>query len=142
MAKKSSPVDVQKGENLSPSKKVESKKKPRRLKKNADFLELKQKGLRFKPSDWLQIQFLENKGGALLVGVTVSRKVATAVTRNKLKRWCHEYFISRRSQFGELSGHINFLFRPHRKENFYKELEHELLDATIDKGLKQMRKGR
>ncbi|MFN8846690.1 MAG: ribonuclease P protein component [Bdellovibrionales bacterium] len=110
-----------------------------RLKKNSDFLDLRLRGQKIRGSDWLQIQFIKSDEGPLLVGVTVSRKVGIAVVRNKLKRWCHEYFNKNRQRFEGLSGRFNFLFRPHNSQNFYKELEHELFDKTISQALKSFR---
>jgi ribonuclease P protein component len=140
MVKKSSPAEELKAENHSQLKRVASRSRHiSRLKKNSDFLDLRLKGQKIRGSDWLQIQFIKSNEGPLLVGVTVSRKVGIAVVRNKLKRWCHEYFNKNRHRFEGLSGKFNFLFRPHNSKNFYKELEHELFDKTLSQALKLLR---
>jgi ribonuclease P protein component len=141
MVKKSSPVEELKVENHSQLKRVASKSQHiSRLKKNSDFLTLRTEGQKVRASDWLQIQFMKSKDGPLLIGVTASRKVGVAVIRNKLKRWCHEYFNKNRQRFEGLSGKINFLFRPPKSKNFYKELEHEFFDKTISQALKLLRR--
>lgn len=116
----------------------------KKLKKNSDFLKLKNSGKKVRVSDWLQIQFLETPEEglekSLYIGVTTGRKVGSAVVRNKLKRWCREHFKSRKSTYSLVSGSINIVFRPHKKENFYQDLKHEFLDSEIEKSLRFLRK--
>jgi ribonuclease P protein component len=118
------------------SKKAESNPKVKRLKKNADFLKLRKKGLKIRACDWLQVQFIESSDSYLAVGVTTGRKVGSAVIRNRLKRWCLEFF-KRRAQQEMISGHINVLFRP-QKQGFYKELSHEELDEELQKAFRRI----
>lgn len=116
---------------------MESKPKLKNLKKNSDFLELRKKGLRLNPSDWLQIQFMKSKDGGLFVGVTTGRKVGSAVIRNRLKRWSREFF-RKGLQLGPIEGKLNVVFKP-RPSEFYKELKHEDLDGVLDKAFKRIR---
>ncbi len=119
------------------SKKPGNKAVIKRLKKNSEFLELRKKGLRLRATDWLQIQFQKSKEEDLYVGVTTGRKVGSAVMRNKLKRWCLEYFRTHRRDLVSLSGRINILFRP-QPVGFYKELSHEKLDYELHKTLSRL----
>lgn len=116
---------------------MENKPKLKNLKKNSDFLELRKKGIRLNPSDWLQVQYLKSKDEALLVGVTTGRKVGSAVIRNRLKRWSREFFRRSLKQHS-LHGKLNVVFRP-RKSEFYKELKHEELDGFLEKAFKRIR---
>ena len=138
------------------SKRVENKpakkRSVKRLKKNSDFLELRRKGLRLKVTEWLQIHFQTSKEEDLYVGVTTGRKVGSAVIRNRLKRWCLEYFqlhhtnksvehISDKKETASLNGRVNILFRPQPKD-FYKELSHEELDRELHKTLSRLKPSR
>jgi len=117
---------------------VENKVRTRQLKKNSDFLELRRKGQKVRPSEWLQIHFLTSKQETLQVGITASRKVGTAVIRNKLKRWSREFFRKKVRAFPLLTGKLNVIFRAQAGE-FYKELKHEELDAVLDKACRSLR---
>ena len=123
------------------SKRAENKSQIKRLKKNSDFLEIRRKGIRLKTTDWLQIQYQKSKEEGLYVGVTTGRKVGSAVIRNRLKRWCLEYFRRHHSKpdkdGNSLSGRLNILFRP-QTEGFYKELKHEELDQNLQKTLSRL----
>ena len=133
-------------------KRAESKSRIKRLKKNSDFLELRRKGLRLRATDWLQIHFQKSKEEDLYVGVTTGRKVGSAVIRNRLKRWCLEYFqkhygkkameqSSDNKEPSFLNGRLNILFRP-QPEGFYKELSHEELDRELHKTLSRLKPSR
>ena len=133
-------------------KRAENKSRIKRLKKNSDFLELRRKGLRLRATDWLQIHFQKSKEESLYVGVTTGRKVGSAVIRNRLKRWCLEYFqkhygkkpvevSSDEKENTSLSGRVNILFRP-QPEGFYKELSHEELDRELHKTLSRLKPSR
>ena len=119
------------------SKRAENISQIKRLKKNSDFLELRRKGQRLKTTDWLQIHYQKSKEEGLYIGVTSGRKVGSAVIRNRLKRWCLEYFRKHHSQEGSLSGRLNILFRP-QPEGFYKELTHDELDQHLQKTLSRL----
>lgn len=77
----------------------------------------------------------------LYIGVTTGRKVGTAVIRNKLKRWCLEYFRKHQRNLDSLNGRMNILFRP-QSEGFYKELTHEELDHELQKTISRLTTGR
>lgn len=116
---------------------MENKPKIKNLKKNSDFLELRKKGLRINPSEWLQIQYLKSNDEVLFIGVTTGRKVGTAVIRNRLKRWSREFFRKNLSQL-TVAGRLNVVFKP-RQSQFYKELKHEDLDRLLEKACERIR---
>lgn len=140
-AKKSSSVVVLKGAKDLLSKKPVSKSRIKRLKKNSEFLDLRRKGLRLRATDWLQIQFQKSEDEALFVGVTTGRKVGSAVMRNRLKRWCLEFFRTHHLELSSLQGRMNILFRP-QPQGFYKELSHEKLDQELQKTIARLIKSR
>jgi ribonuclease P protein component len=98
-------------------------KKPVGLKLSADFLLIKNKGKRKTLGPWLVLGYLKNQRGQLRYGCTITRKVGSAVIRNKLKRWSKEYFRKMAAHGFNPEYDINLVFRP-MPEGFYKELEH------------------
>jgi ribonuclease P protein component len=91
------------------------------LKKNSDFLELKKIGRKLRPVDWLIVSFVSTEQREVLVGTTVSRKVGSAVIRNKIKRWCREIFRQHPPLNDERGYKINVVLKPVDKK-FYKQL--------------------
>jgi ribonuclease P protein component len=94
------------------------------LKKSSDFLYLSKQGIKLRLAAWLTLQYTEGDPDKLLVGVTASRKVGSAVIRNKLKRWVK--LSVRSAQFKEefYGKKVVFVFRPKDKE-FYKKLKYQ-----------------
>ena len=74
------------------------------------------------------VNYEKNKLGTLRLGFTAGRKIGNAVVRNKLRRWCKEFF---RKQKGEVSVDVNLLFLDSRKRSFYKDLKHEQLEEVL-----------
>lgn len=72
-------------------------------------------------------------------GVTASRKVGSAVVRNKLKRWSREYFRACLTAGKSIEADINLIFKP-MDSNFYKGLPYEEFVKAMDKGLGVLRK--
>lgn len=109
------------------------------LKRNAEFLELKKAGRRIWPAQWLLLNFRTSAEGDLRFGVTASRKVGTAVVRNRLKRWCREYFRNLAKTSDRPEAEINVIFKPIDR-GFYKGLSHEEFVRTLDRGVESIRK--
>lgn len=76
-------------------------------------------------------------------GVTASRKVGSAVVRNKLKRWVREYFgdfVAKSNQQGSpIDVSINIIFKP-VDPGFYKGLKFEEFKKAMDAGIEVLRK--
>ncbi len=87
-----------------------------------------ERGRRFKPAGWILVNYEKNELGHIRLGFTASRKIGSAVVRNKLRRWCKEFF---RKQKVEVSVDLNLLFLDSRKQNFYKDLKHEQLEEVL-----------
>ena len=75
--------------------------------------------------------------------MTASRKVGSAVVRNKLKRWAREYFrdfVDRSNQTGSpIDVSINIIFKP-IDQGFYKGLKYDEFKKAMDTGLEILSK--
>lgn len=100
----------------------------RSLVRKADFKNLVEQGKRLKASPWLIVNYDKNSFGYLRLGCTLSRKVGTAVIRNKLRRWSKEWFRKQEEQAID----INLLFLESRQQDFYKRLTHKELDLILE----------
>ena len=112
---------------------------PQIIKRSSEFLSLKQTGKRYWPTQWLLLNYKSNLGGEVRFGVTASRKVGSAVVRNKLKRWSREYFRAFLVAGKAIEADINIIFKP-MDANFYKGLPHEEFVKGMDRGLEVLRK--
>ena len=74
--------------------------KSERLLRRADFEKLSEDGNRI-DSDCFVILYSRNGLGKLRLGVTVSKRVGRAVTRNRVKRLVREHFRLRRALFSD-----------------------------------------
>lgn len=73
------------------------------------------------------------------IGVTASRKVGSAVVRNKLKRWSREYLRAFLVAGKAIEADINIIFKP-MDPNFYKNLNHGEFIKALDRGFEVLRK--
>jgi len=104
------------------------------IKRSSEFLSIKQNGQRQWPTKWLLLNYQKTASGSLRFGVTASRKVGPAVTRNKLKRWCREYFRALAKAGNSLEVDINIVFKP-MDSHFYEGLPHAEFLKAMDRGL-------
>jgi ribonuclease P protein component len=110
------------------------------IKRSSEFLLLREAGRRHWATKWLLLNYKKNSLGSLRFGTTASRKVGSAVIRNKLKRWVREYFRSSLMTTGiPVEIDINIIFKPMDSE-FYKNLTHEDFLGALDRGFKHVRK--
>lgn len=116
-----------------------NKKSAQVLKKNSDFLELKKQGQRVWPSRWMLLQFYFIDSTEIHFGITASRKVANSVVRNRLKRWCRDYFRELAQSPLEYGVKINVVFKP-IQEGFYRGLSHGEMVAALREGLSLIHK--
>ncbi|HRO66538.1 MAG TPA: ribonuclease P protein component [Pseudobdellovibrionaceae bacterium] len=129
---------MQKAVNVLPPKSVESNS-PFVLKRNSEFLELKKQGRRFWPTSWLLLNYRHRPEGFIRFGVTASRKVGSAVVRNKLKRWCREFFREFAKSDRGYGVEINVIFKPIDR-GFYKGLSHDEFLKALNRGIETLRK--
>lgn len=93
------------------------------LKSSVSFKHALSRGKKLRLSAWLTVYVLSDEKGESRFGLTISRKVAHSVIRNKLKRWVR---ASAQSTYWPtlFSGKIVvFVFRPQTDSQFYKKLQ-------------------
>jgi ribonuclease P protein component len=109
----------------------------RSLVRKTDFKNLIERGKRLKPSSWLLVNYDTNEINDVRVGYTLGKKIGPAPIRNKLKRWCREWF-RKQKEFPHVD--VNFLFLDSKGQKFYKALKHNELDAVLDNAGTKIRK--
>lgn len=80
---------------------------------------------------WLLVAYMKNDVGYMRFGWTVPGKIGPAVIRNKLKRWCREYFRQILKSGSEFEVDINVVIRPVDDE-FFKKLHYEEFKKSMD----------
>ena len=90
---------------------MESKNQSR-IRKSSEYSLIKRSGRNLPVSSWLLLNYKKNSLGYLRFGVTVSKKVGGAVTRNKWKRWCRTYVYDLLKSGYIAAVDVNFVFRP------------------------------
>lgn len=100
--------------------------------KTSDFRRLNKYGIKTNPACWMLICAIKAEKPKL--GITISKTVANAVLRNKLKRWVKESLGKSKSI---PNAEMNIVFKKSKK---YRELKHDELRAVIQKGLAQILK--
>ena len=105
------------------------------LKHRREFLSIKEHGKSIKVNPWLLVAFHKNSQNQVRCGWTISKKVGSAVVRNRLKRWCREYF--RTVEQPDCSVDLNVIFLG-RNKDFFKSLDHEDVDQALGRGWKRV----
>lgn len=109
-----------------------------KIKKRSEYQEILKSGKRWKATTWLMLGYKRNSLGTLRFGTTVSSKVGNAVLRNKLKRWCREYFNHKPQVFFNQEVDINVIYRP-MPPDFYKKLSYSEFEIALDKFFKNLK---
>lgn len=104
------------------------------LKSRKDFSDLKNNGKTFRPCPWLLISYAANDGLGLRLGLTISAKVVNSVVRNKLKRWCKDYYRAKE----DLDLDNNLVFLKQKDPSFFKELNRNELNKALDRFFKKI----
>lgn len=99
------------------------------LKSRKDFSDLRNTGKTFRPCSWLLINYAPNALKELRLGMTISAGVAGSVTRNKLKRWCRDYFRTKET----LDLDANLVFLKQKDPKFFKELTRDEINKALDR---------
>lgn len=101
------------------------------LQRSSDFKKIKEFGKKRQGSPWLTLIFIGNDGLGIRFGMTVTRKVGPAVVRNKIRRWCREFFRSKIKSGASKDIDVNVLVRP-MPEEFYRTLPYQDFKSALD----------
>jgi len=80
------------------------------LKRRSDFLKIRKLGKGAHGSAGIVLNFRKTDLGHLRCGWTIPKKIGTAVTRNRLRRWCREFFRPIGKQAAPPSVDVNIVF--------------------------------
>jgi ribonuclease P protein component len=111
---------------------VENNQKRKQI---VDFDRLKNSGSRFKVSNALLVSFAQNGGERARLGSTIPRYVGIAVVRNRLRRWCREFFRRHGSELGGVD--VNFIFIK-KTSAFYKTTTHSDVDGWLQQAVRKL----
>ena len=93
------------------------------LKRSSNFAEASLKGKKQRLASWVTLHIIESSDSKNYFGVTASRKVGSAVIRNKLKRWVRNCVRTELWPNHLQAKTVVFVFRPQTKESFYSDLK-------------------
>lgn len=96
-----------------------------RLKRRADFLRVQSAGRKHHTRHFLIIVSRREGGAPSRVGITITKKVANAVGRNRVKRLVREVFRRERARF-PMSSDVVFIAKDGSPELCYDEVLAEL----------------
>jgi ribonuclease P protein component len=93
------------------------------LKKSSSYREVSQNSKKLRLTSWLTLQVMLSSDSNNYFGVTVSRKVASSVVRNKLKRWVRNCVRTEKWPEKYNAHTIVFMFKPQAEPKFFSKLE-------------------
>lgn len=102
-----------------------------------DFSNLKKNGNTFRPVSWILFNYKKNTYIYSRFAWTIPSYLATAVIRNRLKRWCR--VIARKHKGLNNNYDINIVFL-RQKKDFYKNLNYETFSYELKKALQNIQK--
>ena len=109
------------------------------LKQRADFNNIRVRGRSLSVNSWMLLRTCANSDGRLRIGFTFPRYVGPAVVRNRIRRWCREFFREYQSQEKPDSGlDINVILKK-RDKDFYDELSHDEITKALGRAMPLLR---
>ncbi len=106
-----------------------------RIRKKKDFLFIYRKGNRYN-GKYFSLIYLPSSLTFSRVGVVASKKIGSAVTRNKVKRWMRELFRRNKGLFAHPVD-LLIVARPEMREVTWPELRERYIEA-IDRIKKKL----
>ena len=104
-----------------------------KIRSRRDFEFLSKKGKRVHINSWLLFNYKENQLGHLRCGWTIPKYVGNAVVRNRIRRWCREFFRDQRKLKWDPEIDLNVVVRK-REKSFYKQLSHSEFKNILERG--------
>ena len=104
------------------------------LRRSSDFELLKKKGKRIYPNTWLILNYLENTESKNRFGWTIPNKVGGSVLRNRIKRWCREYF-KHQTLHPEKTYDVNVIIRASSDANYFRKIKFQDFKEQLDKAI-------
>ncbi len=108
------------------------------LRRSHDFELLKKKGKRIYPNDWLILSYLENEENQNRFGWVIPGKIGGSVLRNKIKRWCREYFRERKLHPSKHFD-VNVIIRASGNANYFKNLKFQEFKDELEFAVKKIK---
>lgn len=102
--------------------------KQQRIKKNKEFQRIFKKGKSFANRQFI-VYVLKNDQPEFRVGLSVSKKVGNAVTRNRIKRYIRQTFLERKDDVMQNADYVIIARQQAAEMDFHeskKSLEHVL----------------
>jgi ribonuclease P protein component len=111
-------------------------KKELRVKKNKEFQEVFQKGRSFANRQFIVYVLKKTDQPFFRIGLSVSKKIGNAVTRNQIKRYIRQAFLELKEQIHSGNDYIIIARKPAADMDFHevkKSLTHVLKVARVFK---------
>ncbi|MEI5908401.1 ribonuclease P protein component [Bacillus spongiae] len=109
-------------------------KKEYRLKKNREFQEVFNKGTSFANRQYVVYVLPKKEQDVFRVGLSVSKKIGKAVTRNQIKRYIRQVFLELKDEVEKGNDYIIIARKPAADMNFHetkKSLIHVLSRSKV-----------
>lgn len=101
-----------------------------------DFINLKENGRTFRQVSWALLNYKKNTYIYSRFAWTIPSYLATAVVRNRLKRWCR--VIAK--EYKDTSNYDINIVLLRQKKDFYKNLNYETFSSGLKKALQYIQK--
>lgn len=108
-----------------------------KIRSRRDFEILSKSGKRTHVNSWLLFNYKENFEGHLRCGWTIPKYVGNAVVRNRIRRWCREFFREQKKLKWNPEIDLNVVVRK-REKNFYKQLSHSEFKGILHRGVRKL----
>lgn len=109
------------------------------IRKNSEFLDLKNNGQKTWASSWMLLSYEKSNDSISNIGISISKKVGNAVIRNKMKRWVRAEISKFLKSKPSLILRLTIFIKP-MSPDFYKKMSFDTFQKAFDNGTKQIEK--
>jgi ribonuclease P protein component len=113
----------------------------RSIRKNSEYLELKNNGQKVWASSWMLLSFVKSSEAISEIGISISRKTGNAVIRNRIKRWVRSEIAKFLINNPSIQIKMTFFIKP-MSADFYKKMGFDTFLKVFNNGTKQVEKNR